>query len=410
MIRWIFPNRLATGPALEADLPNAHRLDVRNLVDAAGNCETAVASCIRKAVEALNAGRTVLIVCDFGVSRSNAVAIGVLARWRGLTFSEAVDEVISSTGESEIKLDMLATVRAALSIENDETPRHTVVTGASGFIGRRLCAEARGAVVAMPGRAELDLNDAPARIAARLQDAGASCIVHLAHPRIYTNNSALASALHMQKNLMDAALYIGARFILASCGSVFSGSDAHGPIPVHAPPRPSGVLGITKVLQENLLAMTVKDRGLKACIVRLSPTYGPGGLRPRLIQSFAEAVVAGRPVVTHRFENGPAQLELLHVADAAKGLRLIAGSSLEGIFHLGSGTCLTPADIAKQIADYLGYPVRLEELFVRGQADRILLESSATWDELGWAPRIGFAEGLAETLDALPVSRRSASS
>ncbi|PTW50378.1 NAD-dependent epimerase/dehydratase family protein [Rhodovulum kholense] len=401
MIRWIVPGRLATGPAREAHLEGATRIDLRHLVDAAGNATDAVARHVADGVAALERGETLLLVCDFGVSRSNAVAAGVLARWQGLPFDAAVARVIEATGEREIKLDMLDTVRAALGAARRRQGGRTLVTGATGFIGRHLCTAFPNRVTGGGGRETLDLMAAPAQIAARLGEARAGRVIHLAHPRIYTNNAALGEALTMQKNLMDAAASLGVRLVLVSCAAVFAGGTTTGPVPSSAPPCPRGVAGQIKALQEGLLKLTVEASGLEACVVRLAQTYGPGGLRPRLIQSFAEGIAAGRPVTTHRFEDGPAKLELLHVDDAVRGLVEIAEAGTAPVYHLGSDDIATPAEIAGMIATRLDQRLDLAELPVAGRADRVRLDWSATRDDLGWRPRIALADGLAETLAAL---------
>src|SRR3972149_1542382 len=78
-IRWITP-LLGTAPALlfhqEADM---NIIDVRDLVDKAGNRADAVRQKITEGCESLREGKKTVVCCDYGISRSNAIAVGILA-------------------------------------------------------------------------------------------------------------------------------------------------------------------------------------------------------------------------------------------------------------------------------------------------------------------------------------------
>ena len=114
-IRWITP-LLGTAPAMAlrdagSDL---HIVDVRDLVDKAGNRADAVAEKIRAGQALLAAGKKTVVCCDYGISRSNAIAAGILACAEGISLESAVRRVQDATGEGEIKVEPLQVVRAAL--------------------------------------------------------------------------------------------------------------------------------------------------------------------------------------------------------------------------------------------------------------------------------------------------------
>src|SRR5579863_8356841 len=101
MIRWIVPERLGTAAdgeyvAKEGDV----KVDARTLVDKQGNSTAALREKIDEGVSGYNAGHRVIIVCDFGVSRSNTIGAGILARSRCIGIDAALAEVIRATGES----------------------------------------------------------------------------------------------------------------------------------------------------------------------------------------------------------------------------------------------------------------------------------------------------------------------
>src|SRR5262245_7058189 len=86
-------------------------VDVRDLVDKGGNSPDDVRRKIDEIVSGLTAGRRVIVACDYGMSRSNAVAAGALARVGRIDFDAALTKVLTTTGETSIKLEMVEVVR-----------------------------------------------------------------------------------------------------------------------------------------------------------------------------------------------------------------------------------------------------------------------------------------------------------
>lgn len=387
MIRWIFDRSLGTGPAEQSDYPGAFRIDVRHLLDAPGNDIDSVLSLIEAGEMALREGRTVLVLCDFGVSRSNAIAAGILSRFKSIPFSDAIQHVINQTGEPEIKLSMIDTVRDALghSFKKHQGSK-IAVTGATGAIGSAIIDQLGADAVALMGRADHDLKSSPARLAACLDAAGVCTIIHAAHPRVFSNNATLGDALHLQKNVMDAAASIGADFVLLSCSSVFGKTD----VPVRHTPearrQPSDIVGLVKTLQEDLISRHGPIGGPRARIVRLPAVYGPNSPRPKFLSAFCKAIMGGQIVRTHRFKTGPAAIELLHLSDAAAGIIAVASRGTEPVYHLGSMDYVTTHAIAAVLSEHLGKPLFHEEITLRGAGSGPLLDWSATVDGLGWKP------------------------
>jgi len=140
-IRWITP-QLGTAPALQFEVADDMQvIDVRDLVDKGGNHVDTVRQKIAAGSESLRSGRRTIVCCDYGISRSNAVAAGILARHASLPFAEAARRVVAATGETEVKLEPLEVVRRALGEDPTRgagAGDRIVVTGAAGSIGRAL--------------------------------------------------------------------------------------------------------------------------------------------------------------------------------------------------------------------------------------------------------------------------------
>ena len=78
-IRWI-NEYLGTAPAADiVELDNIKIIDVRDLVDKAGNQSETIKEKIMTGVKYLQSGEKTIVCCDYGISRSNAVAIGIIA-------------------------------------------------------------------------------------------------------------------------------------------------------------------------------------------------------------------------------------------------------------------------------------------------------------------------------------------
>src|SRR5581483_1712461 len=104
---------------------------------------------------------------------------------------------------------------------------------------------------------------------------------------------------------------------------------------------------------------------------RFSPIYGPGGDRPRLIRTFAEAIAGRRSVVTHRYQNGVPALDLLHVDDAVSALAAVLRTNSIGSFHFGTGRLIETPAIAELLSRLLGVRWVHEETPIDDQTSNI---------------------------------------
>ena len=180
-----------------------------------------------------------------------------------------------------------------------------LVTGASGFVGRRLCAAIR---TAMPNAqivradrtgdvdAELDITNADA-VNALVARAAPTTLFHLAAIAAVstaTNNPAAAWAINRDGagNVMRAALQHApdCHFIFVSTAEVYGASFAAGlPVAESAPLRPLSEYAKTKAAAEDLLQDYVV-RGLFATTIRPFNHTGPGQTTEFVIPAFASQI------------------------------------------------------------------------------------------------------------------------
>jgi nucleoside-diphosphate-sugar epimerase len=151
--------------------------------------------------------------------------------------------------------------------------------------------------------------------------------------------------------------------------------------------RPSEIVGLIKSLQEELAECSEISRGPRTRIVRLPAVYGAGSPRPKFLRSFFDAIMAGRPVQTHRFAQGPAQLELLHIIDAAAGIVAVAERGKAMHYHLGNSHPIETAKLAELSSHILQRPFFHEEIRLEEAGFVPFLDWDATLAELNWAPQ-----------------------
>lgn len=403
MIRWI--NQWLGTCAYDRRGPGDYALiDVRDLVDKGGNSSAAIVASIEAGAAARKAGRKVVVACDFGVSRSNSVAAGILSVVENCSLDSAVANVIAATGELEIKLEMVQSVREALgdSVRNEEADRveTVLVTGGSGFLGRNLVPRLRQSCrVVAPSRHILNLSDGAVKLATYCRAEGVTQIVHLAYPRIYTNVAAMADGMAMLRTILDTCKLLDIRLIFISGAVVFGGYKSSALIADEVMPlRPKGAYSDAKYLEEILVDAYFQRGDVRRTVCRLSGVYGPGGERPRLINAFAEKLANGERVRTHRYKNGHPALDLLYISDSVEAIARSVAWPHDEVFHFGSGRLYTTSEIAEQIAAVLGVPCDTEAVAISDSIANVQLDYGKSERTLKWSPKVSLAEGLSECL------------
>lgn len=305
----------------------------------------------------------------------------------------------------------------------------TLVTGASGFIGRTLCAQLldRGhEVLALVRRAGSepegtravagDLNDGP-RLRGVLAGERPDCVLHLAAEIASQRSERKIDEVNVWgvKRLLDACLALadgepaaGPRLVFAS--TVVTG-DARGALlteemalPVQTP------YGRSKQEGERLIL----GSGLPTAVIRPSHVYGPGGW-------YAEELVArlrqpGRFAVIGRGEN---LWDVVHVDDVARALVLAAEDARSGsIYHVADDAPITYYDFMALTAQALGVgaprriPVALARLAAGRNAVAAVVRSARSSNakikqELGWQLRFATAsQGVADAIAQLNAQWR----
>lgn len=403
MIRWI-TDRLGTAPATSADITDDLRvLDVRDMVDKHGNEADAVRGKIEQGVAALGEGVRLVVCCDYGISRSNSIAAGILAVTEDIPLSQAARRVSAATGELDMKLEPMAAVSAALgqarrAAHDGDTPR-LLVTGGSGFIGQALKRAQPQLASGFVSRDDADLMGGPLALDILAKESGAQRILHLANPRVYTSNRALGEMVTMLRNVLDVCRANDAELIYLSGWEVYSGyRSPEITADEQLPLLPKGPYGEAKLLCENLIELHRRLYGLRATIVRPTPVYGPGSDRPKFIFNFLAKALASAPIRCHQYANGKPALELLHVDDLIAAILAILARPVGGSVNLGGGRLITTEAIARMIVDIVGSGSVIEVNQIADDVANVRMDASLAKREIGWEPRIRFEQGLRQLI------------
>lgn len=260
----------------------------------------------------------------------------------------------------------------ALDSMDEGSARRIAVTGASGFVGSRLCDAlqrrsdsvvtidvVQGADPLFPPISVLDAAGLSAALA------GCDAVIHLAGPVAGAWNVAPRRAWRLQvqgtENVVKACLEAGVpEVILASSFYVYQGIE-----PALAVEEGTAIDRTN--LKEFALAKFESERlcreagdGLRTTILRFGPLYGPSG--SSALSRFLRDGVAGQPVVV--WGKGHRRQQYTYVDDVVRGA-LAALADGGGTFNLISGESST----MRQVAELLERDYDFEVRFAKDQPE-----------------------------------------
>jgi UDP-glucose 4-epimerase len=279
------------------------------------------------------------------------------------------------------------------------------VTGASGFIGRYLCAarEQEGYQVLRLGRGAAQAADerqtdySAASLKAALD--GADAIVNLAGARM-TREAAPADlapfwganveAVH---KLVEAARAVGAgRIVQASTIAVYSPQSGL-PYREEAPCHPINAYALSKKMAEDYLEMLTRSGGPSAIALRFAATYGHGEKGTPALMKFAGQAIRKEPIILTG--NPDYRIDQLYIRDAVSACIAALRSSAQGAFNIGGGTAWPIAEIAGTVNEVFGNQGNLRcETDSTAPMPQTVMALDRARQELGWQPTYDLRSGL----------------
>ncbi len=406
MIKWLDEN-LGIAKIEDVNDKEYAVVDVRDLVDKGGNTDEVISEKIDSVVDLLKQNRKVVICCDYGISRSKAIAIGVIVKYFNRDFNEAVKFVIEKTREQAIGIDILNSVRRILEMNKRGTVsssnRNILITGGTGFIGSALAARLKTAYdITKPDREEINLLEGSIKLDLMIKNCGADIIVHLANPRRYNVTESMGQSLVMLKNVLDVCKENDLNLLYLSSWVVYSAYNSSCLIASESLPlRPKGTYGETKALCETLVNQYRDIYNLPIYLLRLSPVYGVGSDKPKFIHTFFEKALKGESIFTHKYVNGLPLVDLIHVDDAVRAIECVLKVKPLDSFDLniGSGIGYSTFEIAEMIKEICGSDGAIMHHDIHDFVGNIVMDIRKAERLFGWHPMIDIKDGLKKIME-----------
>jgi UDP-glucose 4-epimerase len=272
-----------------------------------------------------------------------------------------------------------------------------VVTGASGFLGRRLVAllaDSGHDVIAVARRPLDHVETVVGDLAVELPPLPnrVDAVIHLAQSGRYREWP--GGAADMYGVNVDAAFRLLERarrggvshFVLASTGAVYAPSDE--PVTEDAPLGPQGFYARSKLAAEVLAHGYADD--MVTAVLRPFAIYGRSQ-KGMLVANLA-ARVSGRDEVIVQGNPG-LRINPVHVDDAARAFAAALTLPESGAFNVAGDEVVSVTRLVERLADAAGSPARIRH--VEGPSASLVGDVARMRDVLGAPPRVSLREGLA---------------
>lgn len=314
-----------------------------------------------------------------------------------------------------------------------------LITGATGFVGRHLCVQARQSglsVRACVRRIKQPIEDVNLAEVGDITSqtdwakalSGVDVVIHLAaraHVMTETSVDPLSEFYRTNaegtENLARQAAHAGVkRFVYVSSIKV-NGEETNNNRPYTEAdvPAPQDPYGVSKWAAEQVLRRIAQETGLKTVVLRPPLIYGPG-VKGNFL-SMLHALKRRLPLPLGAIQN---QRDLLYIGNLTDALLLCAThpAAVGQTYLLSDGEAISTPELLHKLAATLGtqahifpFPPSLLKLAGRilgksSQIDRLLgslqVDSDKIRHDLGWEPPYTLQQGLQATAEWY-LSRKS---
>ena len=309
---------------------------------------------------------------------------------------------------------------------NAQKPFQVLVTGATGFAGRTLCAAltSSGLAVIPAVRRESGLPDevvvgdvGPATDW-RKALTGCDAVVHLA-ARVHMMREAERDppAAYRRTNteatlkLAHQAAHAGVKRVVFISTIKVNGEGREAPYRETDVPAPEDAYAVSKWEAEQGLSRIAQETGLEVVILRPPLVYGPGVKAN--FQRLIQIVERGWPLPLGAIHNRRSLLYLGNFVDAIR-LCLVHPAAAGQTFLLDDGEPVSTPQLIRALAAAMGRPARLlpvppgllefagallgKRAAVTRLTGSLYVDGSAIRSRLGWVPPFSMDVGLAATV------------
>jgi UDP-glucuronate decarboxylase len=406
MIRWI-TDKLGTASYYDyeslQDSIDVVLIDVRELTDKEGNKANFIMDKIQAVLKNLQDGRKVVICCDKGISRSNAIALGVLMA-SGISYEESLQILNKNIGARDINLGLLYDIRSLYEEPKikQKVPTNILITGSTGFIGRFLVNVLKSDYeLFCPSHKELDLTSDLTLLDLYINKNKIGFIVHLAHPKSRNNITSIGESIIMIKNILEICRLNGLGLLYISGLVVFSGHTTGSIMKANSSLKlnPKGVYAESKYFCEEMIRLYQETWGINAVILRPAALYGKEMDRSTFVSKFFELAIKGETIYTHEYNNGLPVFDFLYLDDLVDAIRLAIQVKPKIPVNIGTGKGTSTYELAQAIVKAVDSNSSVKTIQIQDETYKVIVDPSESETYLGWKAKIDLNSGIKELWD-----------
>jgi dTDP-glucose 4,6-dehydratase len=199
------------------------------------------------------------------------------------------------------------------------------------------------------------------------------------------------------------------RFLHVSTDEVYGSLGETGAFTEQTPFAPNSPYSASKAASDHLVRAFHHTFGLPVLTTNCSNNYGPYQFPEKLIPLIIQKALAGAPLPV--YGDGLNVRDWLFVSDHCAAIRRVLESGRVGeTYNVGGDAERQNIEVVKVICSLLdqrrpradGLPRESQITYVKdrpGHDRRYAIDASKLKRELGWAPTVGFEQGIAQTVD-----------
>ena len=299
--------------------------------------------------------------------------------------------------------------------------KRLLITGASGFIGRRLVEHLLSAdlELVLLGRSipeslslrtpdnvkflHCDFSDPSSLDRHRSTLEFVDAVAHLGGAVPHSSAPEQDDPVrNIRVNAEATAVLLGHLSPKLKCFCYTSTMDVYGapvvlPLGENHPTLPTSQYAVTKLAVEGLLRVHATRMGVSVGILRVSHVYGPGDTSSKAIPKFIREVRSGRaPVI---YGNGSDTRDYVYVDDVVQAILLSLGKSINGTVNVATGHATSMNDLVTTILRLMNSALTPARKPRDRTPTQIFASIDRARDLLGYRPVVQLEDGLRRTIE-----------
>lgn len=190
------------------------------------------------------------------------------------------------------------------------------------------------------------------------------------------------------------------KFVQVSTDEVYGSLGETGLFTEDSPLEPSSPYSASKTSADLLVLAWHKTYGLSVNVTRCSNNYGPYQFPEKLIPLMLLKAIKDQALPV--YGDGSNVRDWIHVEDHCRALKVVLEKGVSGrVYNIGGNSERDNLSVVHSILDVLEKPRSLVQFVEdrKGHDWRYAIDNTRIVEELGWAPRHNFEDGLRSTLD-----------